>query len=77
MNLTLSLDFQGVVIFKIILPYPICHLEFLLNPANTRKLNLSKFKKWAWIRLNIQEYPSMIELGFSRNSNYILSCGFI
>ena len=50
-------------------------LEFLPSPANTGKLFLEHLRNElgiSWIFLNIQ---AKVELGFSRNSNFIFPAG--
>ena len=72
-ELTLSLDFQGVgkawnshfyLKFKLILPNPSLVAWI---PADQYQQAISrKSQKWAWNKLDILENPSKVELGFSR-----------
>ena len=36
-----------------------------------------KFHKLTWIKLDILEYPSKVELGFPRNSNVTFPAGLV
>ena len=85
-DLTLSLDFQGVgkswnsrfyLKFKLIRPNPSLVTWILAKSGQYQQAISRKSQKWAWNKLDILEYPSKVELGFSRNSNFIFPAGII